>query len=80
MREHITFLILPMRQSLCEPLGSHRNNIRKPLGTPLHMPQTIRRTERSTDVQICVSDASGTTVDRQGDGRICKGLKSLDGR
>ena len=55
------------------------------------MVETIRRTTvrsewmvmgavRSTEVQIRLSAASGTTVDREGDGRIRKGLESLGGR
>jgi len=34
----------------------------------------------ATEVQICLSEASEMTVDREGDGRIGEGLESLGGR
>jgi len=52
--------------------GAANDLLRKPTDSP--------RTHLTSNRAIRLSAASGTTVNREGDGRIRKGLESLDGR
>jgi len=72
--EGIPYLILPVRQSSREPHGRRRHDIRKPSGSRWAC------AERSTKARIRPSAASGTTFDREGDGRIREELESLGRR